>query len=491
MASIFKSSVNKTVDSLAKHLDALLSDDEDKKQKAITKLSDDISQIHFILYGDPETDPKPEQITKLVPKLLQPDTDLFCKLAQFTSLFEFEAKKQTAGIMNYIIRRCSKYDADKYIKSKTDKHGHNVIIDCLLRGYHDQHLAQNVGSVLQEMAKRPELAPMLLNEIRITRKKGKEPEGDEKDNDAQTQAEGDDQEMEERQVVDELFVLVQKQSFDIASDAHKTLQLLLTRNKKLVPKYLEENYEKFFDQFNQLIQSDNYVTQRQFLNLLSELLLEKTNFNLMIKYIGQKENLRIAMVLLKNESNAISHEAFHIFKVFVANPKKARDIHIVLWKNKEKLITFLQNFLPEKAKEDEAFAEEKKIVIKHLEELPIPEEIELHRQRKASKARAKSQGTALLHKDTKSASGPHKSKSIPNVMPHDGANNDDNYDYDVNQPENDGDDASQTQQDDNNDSNNNNDNDNDNNNNDDKDKKPEEQPSAADDNANADGGDGN
>jgi len=413
MASIFQSPVNKTVNNLIKHLDALRTDDEDKKAKAITKLSEDIASIHFILYGDPEKDPNPDHITKLVPKLLEHDSDLFSRLAQNLILFEFEAKKQTAGIMNYIIRRCSKYKANEYILKKTDAKGHNIIIDCLLKGYHDQHVAQMVGSVLQEMAKRQELAPMLLNKIRITRKK--EPvgnaNGDEKQNDNANDV------MEERQVVDELFVMVQKPAFDIASDAYKTLQLLLTRNKKLVPIYLNENYEKFFGQFNALIQSDNYVTQRQFLNLLSELLLEKTNFNLMIKYIAAKENLKIAMTLLKNESNAISHEAFHIFKVFVANPKKERDIHIVLWKNKEKLITFLTNFLPEKAKEDEAFAEEKKIVIKHLESLPIPEEIEEHRKRKEKK-RAQSQGAALSSgNNIKVVEDKQHSKSIGNVIP--------------------------------------------------------------------------
>merc|ERR1719384_1799314 len=424
MASIFKSPVNKTVDNLIKHLDALKTEDEDKKSKAIAKLSDDISQIHFILYGDPEKDPNPDHITKLVPKLLQHETDLFCKLAQYLTLLEFEAKKQTAGIMNYIIRRCSKYKADEYILKKTEKNGHNVIIDCLLRGYHDQHVAQMVGSVLQEMAKRQELAPMLLNTIRITRRKRivEDKGGDEKSDKNSPSKPNSNDEYEERQVVDELFVLVQKPSFDIASDAYKTLQLLLTRNKKLVPVYLNQNYDKFFGQFNQLIQSDNYVTQRQFLNLLSELLLEKTNFNLMIKYIATKENLRIAMTLLKNESNAISHEAFHIFKVFVANPKKERDIHIVLWKNKEKLITFLTNFLPEKAKEDEAFAEEKKIVIKHLESLPIPEEIEEHRRRKEKK-RAQSQGTALTNGNSiKVNDDKQHSKSIGNVVPPPNAN---------------------------------------------------------------------
>mmetsp|Transcript_60731 Transcript_60731/g.54716 ORF Transcript_60731/g.54716 Transcript_60731/m.54716 type:complete len:292 (-) Transcript_60731:380-1255(-) len=280
--------------------------------------------------------------------------------------------------MNYIIRRCGKYKADQYIKDKTDKNGHNVIIDCLLRGYHDQHLAQNVGSVLQEMAKRQELAPMLLNQIRITRKKIKQPSNEKdgsKEQKEQPAVNGNDDEYEERQVIDELFVLVQKPSFDIASDAYKTLQLLLTRNKKLVPKYLETNYDKFFGEFNQLIQSDNYVTQRQFLTLLSELLLEKTNFNLMIKYIGQKENLKIAMTLLKNDSNAISHEAFHIFKVFVANPKKERNVSIILWKNKQKLLDLLRNFHNKLADKNEAFSNERSILMQCLNDISLPNDL--------------------------------------------------------------------------------------------------------------------
>eukprot|EP01084_Bolivina_argentea_P117912 209307_1 len=130
MAFIFQNPVNKTIDNLIKHLDTLLSENEDDQSKAIIKLSDDIAQTHFILYGNSVKDPNPDHITKLVPKLLQPDTDLFCKLATYINQFQFEATKQTADIMNYIIRRCTKYHSDKYIKNKTDKHGHNVIIDC-------------------------------------------------------------------------------------------------------------------------------------------------------------------------------------------------------------------------------------------------------------------------------------------------------------------------------------------------------------------------
>lgn len=136
MASLFKTPVRNAINNLKKHLKEL-SEDENKKQKAITKLTEDIAQIHFILYGDSDKDPNPEHIAKLVPQLIDTENgDLFRKLAQYVHLFEFEAKKQTAGIMNYIVRRCSKYETHTYIKSKTDKKtGHNVIIDCLLRGY--------------------------------------------------------------------------------------------------------------------------------------------------------------------------------------------------------------------------------------------------------------------------------------------------------------------------------------------------------------------
>merc|ERR1712154_488823 len=90
---------------------------------------------------------------------------------------------------------------------------------------------------------------------------------------------------------------------------------------------------------------------------------------------------------------------------------------IVLWKNKEKLIQFLTNFLPEKAKEDEAFAEEKKIVIKHLEELPIPDEIAQHKKRREEKKRAQSQADASDQLKANSGGKMHGSKSVPHVQP--------------------------------------------------------------------------
>lgn len=50
------------------------------------------------------------------------------------------------------------------------------------------------------------------------------------------------------------------------------------------------------------------------------------------------------MNFLRDKSRNIQFEAFHVFKVFVANPKKPAPIESILRKNKEKLLVFLKGF---------------------------------------------------------------------------------------------------------------------------------------------------
>ena len=50
------------------------------------------------------------------------------------------------------------------------------------------------------------------------------------------------------------------------------------------------------------------------------------------------------MNLLRDTSANIQFEAFHVFKVFVANPKKPEAISQILVNNREKLIAYLRNF---------------------------------------------------------------------------------------------------------------------------------------------------
>lgn len=100
----------------------------------------------------------------------------------------------------------------------------------------------------------------------------------------------------------------------------------------MVAEYLEANYDRvrpalfpqaqlisqlaqFFTSYALLVQSSNYVTKRQSLKLLGEILLDRTNFKVMTRYIANEDNLKMMMNLLKDRSKNIQFEAFHVFKV--------------------------------------------------------------------------------------------------------------------------------------------------------------------------------
>lgn len=78
--------------------------------------------------------------------------------------------------------------------------------------------------------------------------------------------------------------------------------------------------------------------------LLGEILLDRANFKVMTIYISNPDNLKLMMNLLRDKSRNIQFEAFHVFKVFVANPNKVKPISDILIKNRERLLTFLGGF---------------------------------------------------------------------------------------------------------------------------------------------------
>jgi hypothetical protein len=96
--------------------------------------------------------------------------------------------------------------------------------------------------------------------------------------------------------------------------------------------------------------------------------LRSINFAVMMRYISDKSTLKVIMQMLRHRQSNIQFEAFHVFKVFVANPEKPADIAEILAANKSKLIAFLQNF--QNDKEDEQFAEEKAMLVDTLARLP-------------------------------------------------------------------------------------------------------------------------
>ena len=94
------------------------------------------------------------------------------------------------------------------------------------------------------------------------------------------------------------------------------MQDILTKHKSLVAAYLQTNFEMFFSKYNQmLIQSESYVTKRQSIKLLGEILLDRANYNVMTTYVDSGEHLKIVMKLLRDDRRMINYEGFHVFKV--------------------------------------------------------------------------------------------------------------------------------------------------------------------------------
>lgn len=87
----------------------------------------------------------------------------------------------------------------------------------------------------------------------------------------------------------------------------------------------------------------------------------------MTRYIASTENLRLIMEALRDKSKNIQFEAFHVFKVFVANPHKPPAIASILRRNKDKLLRFLADF--HRDREDEQFNDERAYLIQQIDAL--------------------------------------------------------------------------------------------------------------------------
>ena len=141
--------------------------------------------------------------------------------------------------------------------------------------------------------------------------------------------------------------------------------------------------------------SSSYVTKRQAINLLSALLLERTNYSLMTRYVENADNLKLCMNLLKEDRRMVNYEGFHIFKVFVANPHKSPAVLRILINNRDKLLKFLPGFLNDR-KDDVQFEDEKAYLIKMIQDLPT-----------VAQASAQQQGQTDLQQPQQQAIGGH------------------------------------------------------------------------------------
>nr|SVE73597.1 EOG090X07E2 [Daphnia atkinsoni] len=294
----------------------------EKGDKKVEKAQEDVSKnlllIKNMLYGTSDSEPQTDIVVAQLSQELY-NSGLLVLLTQHLSRVDFEGKKDVAQIFNNILRRQigTRSPTVEYICTRPE------ILFTLVQGYEHQDIALNCGTMLRECARYEALAKILLYS-------------------------------------EEFY------------NFFKFVEELLTKHKILCAEFLEANYDKVFAHYQGLLNSENYVTRRQSLKLLGELLLDRHNFTVMTRYISNPDNLKLMMNMLKEKSRNIQFEAFHVFKVFVANPNKPKPILDILLRNQEKLVEFLTKFHTDRS-EDEQFNDEKAYLIKQIKELRPPE----------------------------------------------------------------------------------------------------------------------
>eukprot|EP00897_Mesotaenium_endlicherianum_P000095 jgi/Mesen1/10086/ME000074S09425 len=338
MKSLLKVATKKTqpVDILRTTRDALVTLETTRETKTAEKAYEEatkgISQIKFIFYGDAETYPTQETITKTTKDILA--GDFLRVLIKNIHRLDTDSRRDAAQIVASLQRQQvnSRLIACDYLMSNTD------LVDLLTRGYEDQNVALFYGSMLRDCIRHQAVARYVLESGDFVK----------------------------------FFDYIELPNFDLASDAAATFRELLTRHKSTVAEFLVSKHDWFFEHYTKLLESPNYITKRMAVKMLADILLDRANVNVMVRYVSSTQNLRIMMNLLKESSKSIQLEAFHIFKVFVANEDKPPEIAQILASNKDKLLRFLTNYNLDK--EDKQFEQDKEMVIHGIEAMSLPAE---------------------------------------------------------------------------------------------------------------------
>ncbi|KAJ9537864.1 hypothetical protein OSB04_030597 [Centaurea solstitialis] len=303
-----------------------------KRKEKICELRKVILEMRTVLYGDERSEPAEDACVKLTHEFFKEDT-LRMLIASLPNLDPGTRQDVTHVIANLQRQRVNgRCLASEYLECNTD------LLGMLLPGCEDSELAISYGAILRECIRHQVAAKYILDSDHIKK----------------------------------FFRYIQDPSFDIASDAAATFRVkyreplpeLLTRHKSTIAEFLSKNYNWFFQEYNTLLESTNYITRRNAVKLLGALLLDRSNTSVMVRYVSSLDNMRILMNLLRDSNKTIQVDAFHVFKLFPANQRKPPEIVNVLVANRSKLIRFFSDFSLDKA--DEQFEADKAEVVKEI-----------------------------------------------------------------------------------------------------------------------------
>ncbi|XP_056175665.1 uncharacterized protein LOC115693259 isoform X2 [Syzygium oleosum] len=263
-------------------------------EKALEEVEKNFATMRCMIAGDGEVEPNVDQISQLASEICK--EDVIALIIHNLHILGWEARKDLVYCWAILLKQKvgSTYCCVEYIEN------HFELLDSLVVSYDNKEIALNCGNMLRECIKFPTLAKYILESASF----------------------------------ELFFKFVELPNFDVTSDAFTTFKDLLTKHGEVVAEYLNIHYDEFFNLYEKLLTSANYVTKRQ---------------------------------SVKDSSKNIQMTAFHIFKVFVANPNKPREIKVILSKNHEKLVSLLHDLSGGKGADDEQFEEEKEIIIKEIE----------------------------------------------------------------------------------------------------------------------------
>lgn len=293
-----------------------------------------LKQVKHVLHGDEETEPQPEAISVLAQEVYASDT-LYLLIHHLRKL-DFDLRKDVVVMFLALLRRRVGNDSPtvEYLL-----HARPEVLVMLMRGPEYPDVALVCGQILRDCAKFEPLDRFILYHALFWN----------------------------------MFKYAQSPVFEIATDTFVTLQTLLTAHRKLAAEFLAKNCEDVTTNINLLMRLDNYVTKRQSVRLLLELVMQKLNQQFLMHYFDSASSLKVIMLLLSDKLKNMQLEGFHVFKFFVAKPKKSQKILDILIKNRDNFLRFFEAF--DVLATGTNIVEERDYILHEIQQLPAIERI--------------------------------------------------------------------------------------------------------------------
>ena len=166
-----------------------------------------------------------------------------------------------------------------------------------------------------------------------------------------------------------LIEIAASEIFEISSDACVSIRALFEYGDS--SGFINSNHVEVLQGLYTLCDT-GYYSQRIALNLLYTTIKNETNHEFIASYVENEENLKYAMLLMKEEKSLkIKIEGFYLFCQQTRIISKRFDKELlpagkIIYKNREKIIKFIEKF--EEYREDETLQSEKREILRILKD---------------------------------------------------------------------------------------------------------------------------